>query len=354
VIDAQLRDVLHRSALPLALVDLDTLLIVDANDAARALLGEHGDVQLPLALHDVLLPEDEARVVSALQLVRDGTIHSYDASRRLRRSDGATVRAHIWVRALPSPSNDFALAVFLPDDGAEGASDNNVAALPAPPLALKEPIVIGSIDASTRITQMSADAKALLGETPNAYIGQELVGLVHPDDIGTLLTAVGRALSASEGVGVRLRVRVRVRGSDVTYVPLHMIVTPTEPSDEARLGFVLNRVGTSDATPSNDRVAELEQHLWRIAAEVQAAGVVDNLHRLPDNRELPELAQLSSRQWNVLSGLMRGERVPDIARAMHVSQSTVRNHLAKIFRALGVHSQAELLARLRERNQRNV
>jgi DNA-binding NarL/FixJ family response regulator len=120
-----------------------------------------------------------------------------------------------------------------------------------------------------------------------------------------------------------------------------------------RFGFVL----TPDAPPGPqraDRIAELEQHLWRIAAEVQAAGVVDNLHRLPDNAELPGLARLSTRQWQVLSELMRGERVPDIARAMFVSQSTVRNHLANIFRALGVHSQSELLALLRRTNQRNV
>jgi DNA-binding NarL/FixJ family response regulator len=46
--------------------------------------------------------------------------------------------------------------------------------------------------------------------------------------------------------------------------------------------------------------------------------------------------------------LQRGERVPGIAREMYVSQSTVRNHLAAIFRKTGVNSQADLLALLRE------
>jgi DNA-binding CsgD family transcriptional regulator len=32
-----------------------------------------------------------------------------------------------------------------------------------------------------------------------------------------------------------------------------------------------------------------------------------------------------------------------------VSQSTVRNHLSSIFRKVGVHSQSELLRRLRSR-----
>jgi DNA-binding NarL/FixJ family response regulator len=44
--------------------------------------------------------------------------------------------------------------------------------------------------------------------------------------------------------------------------------------------------------------------------------------------------------------LVRGERVPTIARALYVSQSTVRNHLSVIFRKLGVHSQEELLRAL--------
>ena len=43
---------------------------------------------------------------------------------------------------------------------------------------------------------------------------------------------------------------------------------------------------------------------------------------------------------------LRGERVPTIARDLFLSQSTVRNHLSAIYRRVGVHSQAELVARL--------
>ena len=52
------------------------------------------------------------------------------------------------------------------------------------------------------------------------------------------------------------------------------------------------------------------------------------------------------RQWEILIRLVRGQRVKDIADALYLSPSTVRNHLTAIYRKFGVHSQAELLATL--------
>jgi DNA-binding NarL/FixJ family response regulator len=96
-----------------------------------------------------------------------------------------------------------------------------------------------------------------------------------------------------------------------------------------------------------DRVRELESRLRRIGLEVRAAGVLDNLALLPTPGELPELGQLTTRQREILSRLRRGDRVATIAAELYVSPSTVRNHLAAIFRKFGVHSQAELLELLR-------
>jgi PAS domain S-box-containing protein len=352
-VDEDLRDLLHRSPLPLALLDLDSMTFVDGNEPARELLGEKGEIDFPVALRNVLLPKDRGAAERALQLVADGTINSYDARREVRRSDGATVRGHIWVRALPSPSKDAALVVFLPETTDGLGVELGEAVRPAMRFPLNETVVVGSFDAGTRITQVSADVKKL-GRSPEELLGTALVDLVDPDDVGTLLSALGRAVTSDAGVGVRLHIR-----RDGESVRVRLVVTPVQQRSGTRFGFVLTRDrapddAKSDADRDRDRVAELEQHLWRIASEVQAAGVVDGLHRMPDQRELPGLSDLSTRQWQVLSALMRGERVPDIARSMHVSQSTVRNHLAKIFRTLGVHSQSELLALLRERNPRNV
>lgn len=58
----------------------------------------------------------------------------------------------------------------------------------------------------------------------------------------------------------------------------------------------------------------------------------------------------SERQLEIMERLVRGERVPTIARGLYLSQSTVRNHLSAIFRKFGVHSQEELLGTLRRRS----
>jgi DNA-binding NarL/FixJ family response regulator len=103
---------------------------------------------------------------------------------------------------------------------------------------------------------------------------------------------------------------------------------------------------TEGDTSADERAARLEGHLWRIAAEVAASGVGDAATAAETWRTDPVVREMSPRQLDVLRRLLRGERVPSIARDLYLSASTVRNHLAAIYRRAGVHSQAELIARL--------
>jgi DNA-binding NarL/FixJ family response regulator len=64
------------------------------------------------------------------------------------------------------------------------------------------------------------------------------------------------------------------------------------------------------------------------------------------SRQLPELSALSSREWEVLRELLAHKRTPTIARKLHISPATVRNHLKSIFAKVGVHSQQQLLERI--------
>jgi PAS domain S-box-containing protein len=53
--------------------------------------------------------------------------------------------------------------------------------------------------------------------------------------------------------------------------------------------------------------------------------------------------RLSPREEQIVKGLLNGDRVPAIARNLHLSQSTVRNQLTAVYRKLGVSSQQELI-----------
>ena len=61
----------------------------------------------------------------------------------------------------------------------------------------------------------------------------------------------------------------------------------------------------------------------------------------------PYQSELSPREFEVMTRLMGGDRVPAIAAALFLTPSTVRNHLASLFRKLGVRSQQGLLDALR-------
>jgi DNA-binding NarL/FixJ family response regulator len=84
-----------------------------------------------------------------------------------------------------------------------------------------------------------------------------------------------------------------------------------------------------------------------------AEGLVDGASDDSDGPRARQLdlkrlgANLSVREREILDAMGRGQRVAAIARVLQISPHTVRNHLKSIFRKLEVHSQVELLGRLR-------
>jgi DNA-binding NarL/FixJ family response regulator len=63
-------------------------------------------------------------------------------------------------------------------------------------------------------------------------------------------------------------------------------------------------------------------------------------------RDLPGAANLTPRQRDVLDQLLLGRSSKEIARALAVAEGTVKIHLAAIYRALGVRTRAEAIAKL--------
>ncbi len=344
--EVDIRDVLHQSALPIATFDLDDMRFIDANAAARALVGLGDDDELPEKISDIVVGVPEEQLMASLRLLGDGTILAFEARRHLRHTDGSVIAVHTWVRSLESVRSHAALVVLAPRDA--NRPDSYTGELPGRRLHFSGPVVVGSLDIDMRVRRLGNDIVDLLGDEADALLGQPLVERLHQDDVGAFLLGLGRAMADDDATAMH----VRFRHANGEYVRLRLVVTPTSGAQGTRLGIVLTAETTD--SPKDARVSELERHLFRIALEVQSAGVVDGLQRLPDPSQIPGLADLSSRQWDIVTRLLRGERVPDIARATFVSQSTVRNQLGLVYQKVGVHSQAELLSLLRGTEGQNV
>ena len=203
VLAEDLLTALHKSPLPFALVDVDALVILDANGPARRLIGigDHGETPL----HQVVLPERREKVFEILALLDEGALDAYQAQREFKAADGSIVAGEMWVQSIRELMPHAALAVFTPD--AETAALMIDVEADGAHLAHNAPVVVGALDVELRIVRVSADTHDLFGRRAESLHGTPFVDVVHPDDVAAFLMATGRALSGSAGFGQRLRVR---------------------------------------------------------------------------------------------------------------------------------------------------
>jgi DNA-binding CsgD family transcriptional regulator/PAS domain-containing protein len=258
------------------------------------------------------------------------------ARRSLPRGDELT-SVWVWSRAVEIDDALGVLSVIVPtaDLGRLGRD-------PSAPWRDLAPVAVGTIGPDWTIDTVSIDLLDIIGATAGDVIGSSLLDLAHPDDAGFLLGP-----SDGQANGPRSHCLVRLRHRDGSWIEVCVLVAPETQERSASVAFALLGVPRIPSPATADRVAELELRLRHIATEVRAAGVLDEVEALPSIGDHPQLSGLTSRQWEVLSRLLRGDRVQTIALALFVSPSTVRNHLSSIYERFGVHSQAELLEVLR-------
>jgi PAS domain S-box-containing protein len=213
---------------------------------------------------------------------------------------------------------------------------------PAAPWRDLAPVAIGTTDGALRIEGVSSDVCDVLGLEPAECVGSSMLDMIHPDDVGQLFGPKGDTLRSDAQ-----RCHVRFHHRDGSWVDVCLLVAPLADEGSGRVAFALVGARKLQVGQPSDRIAELELRLRHIGAEVRAAGVLEDIDRLPAVSDYPELGELTSRQWEILSRLVRGDRVATIASGLYLSPSTVRNHLAAIFRKFGVHSQIELVDVLR-------
>ncbi len=85
-----------------------------------------------------------------------------------------------------------------------------------------------------------------------------------------------------------------------------------------------------------------------LSAEAEALREAEARSALDGRRLLdPQLERLTSREWEIARRIANGDRVALITEDLKISPNTVRNHLKAIFRKLEVHSQTQLVRRIR-------
>ena len=360
-VDPAVQAALGLYELPIVLIDLDDFTVRSASGAALRRLGLSGKGVVGRPITEIVRVSDREAARLALEALRNGIIDFYRAQRSLVDSDSEGRAFTAWARTVEFGEDRFALVEMAFDDDAErGYEDGDAievrdevaterrseyrSGMRQSPLASilgRDPpaMAIGVADRSWVITCISRDIVKLLGVPADAVIGTKLLSAVDQQDVQRLLDA---ARLMTEEYSVARSVRMRGRNGEVRRLCCVLTALDT-PGDHC---FILLPYLSISDSGASDRADALEQHLFRIAAELDASGVLERIGEIPRQSQFPELSELSARQWEVLRRLMRGQRVPTIAAEMYLSQSTVRNHLSAIFERFGVHSQAELLARL--------
>ena len=321
--------------LPIGLIDLRSGNVVALSDKALELGTLAIDEILDRPVLDSIHPDDRPGAAAALDSMAKGKVDFFRV-RELGLSEDAQRPLIAWVRRVEGGDRELALFEVAEASGA-----------PASALAAfvgSEPVemAVGALDETGKVTWMSSDISRLIGVEADVFVGTALVTSVQRNEVDRVLEA-GRSVDRDHAVGLRIHVRDRAG----EWRPVHLILATLAASSPLRL-FIL--------TPSDDRaddpgarVADLEYHLWKIAGEVEAAGIITRMGAVPSARLLPEHGTLTTRQWDVLGRLVRGDRVPTIAKDLVLNQSTVRGHVATILKRFGVHSQPELLELFRTR-----
>jgi DNA-binding CsgD family transcriptional regulator len=201
-----------------------------------------------------------------------------------------------------------------------------------------------------RVLFANEGATALIGSPRSAVVGLRPGELWDGVD-GSRAELALSTLSAGAVDSYRARHWLRTRRGPVTAsvwvrrmlangVPVAVMIVEPGPDRASGAESIEARLGSEGPGSDGERIAVLEGHLLRFAAELHAGGWSEAQPAAADPSRLAELDQLPKRQRAIVDRLLRGERIPSIAASMYISPSTARNHLSHVFAAFGVHSQS--------------
>lgn len=337
VASSELARAVSQSDFPLFVWDSHGTVVL-ANQAAADLAGGSLDDLIGTPVTDHVCPVEA--VERAISDLAAGTFDAYRAARSLKTGHGDPIPVCATVRAIEVDGQRTGVAVAVPH-----AQMSRLGRYPGRGAIDLVPIALGRADREWRIEVISSEVEELIGRRPEDCIGRSLLDMAHPEDAADMRAKMSEAARTPFAFPL-----IRFDTKDGSWRPVCVLVAPMTVGGEVEINFALVGRITEHFPQPLDRVKELELRLRRIGAEVRAAGLLESMDMVRALDEHPQLGELSSRQWEILDRLLRGERVPTIAKELFISQSTVRNHVSAIFERFGVHSQPELLALLRPKD----
>lgn len=174
------------------------------------------------------------------------------------------------------------------------------------------------------------DDLCLAGEAATPAEALRLTATLVPD-----VVVVG--LGSADGYGLPLTRELRERYDD-----LGVVVVSAAEGDEVLLAAFEAGLSAfvSKCAPVAEVVAAV-RHASVSASSFTAAGLAAALRR---RRDAGSTVDLSARERQVLGLLLAGESVPSLALDLHISLSTAKTYVSRLYEKLGVRNRAEAAA----------
>ncbi|HTW10464.1 MAG TPA: LuxR C-terminal-related transcriptional regulator [Acidimicrobiales bacterium] len=326
---SELVDALDAQPVAGVLADLGTHQVIAVNEKAAALFGASASALQGSDVAALVEASQRQACATAFDALAAKAIDGYVVNRELVRADGVPVDVSIWGRRVETDDGAYALFLYIEMP-------------PGDLSALRSPFLLLVTDHEWRVDYISVDS-ALLGQDPDKLHGFPLLGLVHPSVANEFIVAASKVSSTH----VRVTLHTRLRSTGGEFVDRNALIARMCEHPVPRLGVVI----TEFTSPNREVKSQLDHLAERSLLEAAAAHA---LQAPPLRAFIGAHGGLSARQAEIVARLIAGERVPDIARTMFLSASTIRNHLTAIYRKFAVHSQSELLAALLREERSNM
>ncbi|GLZ30137.1 putative nitrate/nitrite response transcriptional regulatory protein NarL [Lentzea sp. NBRC 105346] len=169
----------------------------------------------------------------------------------------------------------------------------------------------------------------IVGEADTAAGAVELIARTRPDVVSVDVTL-------PDGNGLTLARELRDRWQE-----LGIVVLTSNGEDDVL--FRAMETGVSAFVPKTSALTEIVgsiRHAAVAASSFTATGLADAFTRMRDARAR---SPLSPREAEVLRLLQDGLSVPAVARTLHMSTSTAKTYVARLYEKLGASSRAQAL-----------